>query len=118
MYSLTKDREVFSGVVAHVQAIVRGTALLPCDLTASAPNDSVVLVVWYKDEHTPIYRDLLNHSMWFSLQNHLNMQRHRAHPVKSSCIVPALRDSILSRILIMTTDDFADYARIGKAWFE
>ncbi|XP_065167952.1 nephrin isoform X2 [Atheta coriaria] len=43
------------GVVAHVQAIVRGTALLPCDLTPPAPNDSVVLVVWYKDEHTPIY---------------------------------------------------------------
>ncbi|XP_074027396.1 sidestep VI isoform X2 [Leptinotarsa decemlineata] len=43
------------GVVAHVQAIVRGTALLPCDLTASAPNDSVILVVWYQDEHTPIY---------------------------------------------------------------
>lgn len=47
---------VSGGVVAHVQAIVNGTALLPCDLTPSAPNDSVVLVVWYKDEHTPIYR--------------------------------------------------------------
>lgn len=44
------------GIVAYVQAIVNGTALLPCDLTPSAPNDSVVLVVWYKDEHTPIYR--------------------------------------------------------------
>lgn len=46
------------GSVAHVHAIVRGTALLPCDLTPPAPNDSVVLVVWYKDEHTPIYRYL------------------------------------------------------------
>ncbi|KRT85297.1 Immunoglobulin, partial [Oryctes borbonicus] len=43
------------GYVTHVQAIVRGTAQLPCDLTPPAPNDSVVLVVWYKDEHTPIY---------------------------------------------------------------
>ncbi|KAK9702914.1 Immunoglobulin V-set domain [Popillia japonica] len=43
------------GFVTHVQAIVRGTAQLPCDLTPPAPNDSVVLVVWYKDEHTPIY---------------------------------------------------------------
>lgn len=47
---------VSGGIVAHVQAIVRGTALLPCDLTASASNDTVVLVVWYKDEHSPIYR--------------------------------------------------------------
>lgn len=47
---------VSGGSVAHVHAIVRGTALLPCDLTPPAPNDSVVLVVWYKDEHTPIYR--------------------------------------------------------------
>lgn len=47
---------VSGGIIAHVQALVRGTALLPCDLSASAPNDSVVLVVWYKDEHTPIYR--------------------------------------------------------------
>lgn len=44
------------GLVAHVHAIVKGSALLPCDLTPPAPNDSVVLVVWYKDEHTPIYR--------------------------------------------------------------
>lgn len=42
--------------MAHVQAIVKGKALLPCDLSPSAPNDSVILVVWYKDEHSPIYR--------------------------------------------------------------
>ncbi|XP_022914013.2 nephrin isoform X1 [Onthophagus taurus] len=41
--------------VTHVQAIVGGTAELPCDLTPPAPNDSVLLVVWYKDEHLPIY---------------------------------------------------------------
>ncbi|CAH1987894.1 unnamed protein product [Acanthoscelides obtectus] len=45
-------------VVPHVyvQALVRGTALLPCDLTPSLKNDSILLVVWYKDDHTPIYR--------------------------------------------------------------
>lgn len=47
---------ISGGATAHVQAIVKGKALLPCDLTPPAPNDSVVLVVWYKDEHTPIYR--------------------------------------------------------------
>ncbi|XP_017787321.1 PREDICTED: synaptogenesis protein syg-2 isoform X2 [Nicrophorus vespilloides] len=43
------------GIVAHVQAIVKGTALLPCDLTPPTPNDSIVLIVWYKGKHTPIY---------------------------------------------------------------
>ncbi|KAF5301892.1 hypothetical protein FQA39_LY10547 [Lamprigera yunnana] len=43
------------GTTTHVQSIVKGKALLPCNLTPSAPNDSVVLVVWYKDEHSPIY---------------------------------------------------------------
>nr|CAI5835327.1 unnamed protein product [Callosobruchus analis] len=42
---------------AHVLALVRGTALLPCDLTPSLKNDSILLVVWYKDDHTPIYRN-------------------------------------------------------------
>lgn len=45
---------VSDGVMTQIQALTKGTALLPCDL--SAPNDTVVLVVWYKDEHTPIYR--------------------------------------------------------------
>lgn len=46
---------VVSGdVMFHVQAIIRNSAYLPCDL--DAPNDTVLLVVWYKDEHTPIYR--------------------------------------------------------------
>ncbi|XP_019764544.2 nephrin [Dendroctonus ponderosae] len=44
-----------TGTTLSAQALVGGTALLPCDLTTSARNDSVVLVVWYKDEHTPIY---------------------------------------------------------------
>ncbi|XP_050301674.1 nephrin isoform X2 [Anthonomus grandis grandis] len=42
-------------VSVSAQALVTGKASLPCDLTASAPNDSVVLVVWYKNEHTPIF---------------------------------------------------------------
>ncbi|KAL3285863.1 hypothetical protein HHI36_000384, partial [Cryptolaemus montrouzieri] len=41
--------------VTSVQAMVKGTALLPCDLSSPVPNDSVLLVVWYKNEHTPIY---------------------------------------------------------------
>ncbi|XP_057651793.1 nephrin-like isoform X2 [Diorhabda carinulata] len=49
------DPQTNRGVLAHVQALLKGTALLPCDLTPTAPNDTVLLVVWYKDEHTPIY---------------------------------------------------------------
>ncbi|XP_066142755.1 neural cell adhesion molecule 2-like isoform X1 [Euwallacea fornicatus] len=44
-----------TGATLSTLALVGGTALLPCDLTSSMPNDSVELVVWYKDEHTPIY---------------------------------------------------------------
>ncbi|EFA06209.2 nephrin isoform X1 [Tribolium castaneum] len=49
------DYQTNRGTVTHVQAIVKGNAQLPCDLLPPALNDSVVLVVWYKDEHTPIY---------------------------------------------------------------
>lgn len=42
--------------VTHVQAIVGGKALLPCDLSTRSANDTVIFVVWYKDENTPIYR--------------------------------------------------------------
>ncbi|XP_044729170.1 uncharacterized protein LOC123292521 [Chrysoperla carnea] len=47
------------GTVLHVQAVNKGTALLPCDLTPPTVNDSVVLIVWYKNEQTPIYRCIL-----------------------------------------------------------
>lgn len=40
----------------HVQAIIRNSAYLPCDL--EAPNDTVLLVVWYKGENNPIYRSV------------------------------------------------------------
>lgn len=40
--------------VAHVTALAGGEALLPCDL--SPANDSVALVLWYKDAlPTPVY---------------------------------------------------------------
>ncbi|XP_049786325.1 nephrin-like [Schistocerca cancellata] len=45
----------FSPLV-EVQAIVRGTALLPCDIEPPAPNDSVILAIWFKNEMTPFYR--------------------------------------------------------------
>jgi hypothetical protein len=39
-----------------VQAVAGGTALLPCDILPPLANDSVLLVIWYKNEMTPIYR--------------------------------------------------------------
>ncbi|XP_047116144.1 nectin-2-like [Schistocerca piceifrons] len=41
--------------LVEVQAIVRGTALLPCDIEPPAPNDSVILAIWFKNEMTPFY---------------------------------------------------------------
>ncbi|XP_077287176.1 kin of IRRE-like protein 1 [Arctopsyche grandis] len=38
----------------QVSAVAGGTAELPCDVSPRHPNDSVLLVVWYRDD-TPIY---------------------------------------------------------------
>lgn len=49
---------------AQISAISEGLAELPCDVNPRHSNDSVLLVVWYKDD-TPIYRyrTILTHSI-------------------------------------------------------
>lgn len=44
--------------VHTVQAVTKGTALLPCDIVPPLANDSVILVIWYKNEQVPIYRSV------------------------------------------------------------
>lgn len=46
----------FAGGTQELHALLKGQALLPCDITPEEPGDSVFLVVWYKDDLTPIYR--------------------------------------------------------------
>ncbi|XP_063232166.1 nephrin-like [Bacillus rossius redtenbacheri] len=48
-------RILAQGPAVTVQAVVSGTALLPCDISAPAANDSAILVIWYKNDMTPIY---------------------------------------------------------------
>ncbi|XP_048509194.1 synaptogenesis protein syg-2 isoform X2 [Athalia rosae] len=43
------------GPPLQARAVLRGTAVLPCDLTPPQDNDSAILVVWYKNDVTPIY---------------------------------------------------------------
>lgn len=43
------------GPIAEVKAVVKGTARLPCDIVPPVSNDSVFLVIWYKNDITPIY---------------------------------------------------------------
>ncbi|XP_049813795.1 nephrin-like [Schistocerca nitens] len=38
-----------------VEAVLGGTARLPCDISPPADNDSFTLVIWFKEEATPIY---------------------------------------------------------------
>lgn len=44
------------GPVVAVYAVVKGSASLPCDMTPPQGNDSVLLVVWYKNDTRPVYR--------------------------------------------------------------
>ncbi|XP_066594122.1 nephrin-like isoform X2 [Prorops nasuta] len=37
------------------RAVLQGTAELPCDMRPPQPNDSAILVIWYKNDITPIY---------------------------------------------------------------
>ncbi|XP_046751044.1 synaptogenesis protein syg-2-like [Diprion similis] len=43
------------GPPLQVRAVQHGTAVLPCDLKPPQENDSAILVVWYKNDITPIY---------------------------------------------------------------
>ncbi|KAK7862971.1 hypothetical protein R5R35_002031 [Gryllus longicercus] len=43
------------GPINEITSVVGGTALLPCDIVPPLPNDSVILVIWFKNEVTPIY---------------------------------------------------------------
>ncbi|XP_015588753.1 synaptogenesis protein syg-2 isoform X3 [Cephus cinctus] len=36
-------------------AVLQGNAVLPCDIRPPGPNDSAILVIWYKNDVTPIY---------------------------------------------------------------
>lgn len=45
-----------SGPPMQVLAVLDGTAVLPCDLKPPQDNDHAILVVWYKNDITPIYR--------------------------------------------------------------
>lgn len=44
------------GPAVTVMAVLNGTASLPCSIIPPTPSDSVILVVWYRNELKPIYR--------------------------------------------------------------
>lgn len=44
-----------AGQVVVVEAILEGTACLPCDVTPPVANDTFKLVIWFKDETKPVY---------------------------------------------------------------
>ncbi|XP_076653343.1 nephrin isoform X1 [Halictus rubicundus] len=43
------------GPAVTARAVIQGTAELPCDIKPPRDNDSAILVVWYKNDITPIY---------------------------------------------------------------
>lgn len=44
-----------TGSLTRVSAVVGGEAELPCDARPPQRNDSLLLVVWYRDDN-PVYR--------------------------------------------------------------
>lgn len=45
----------------QIFAVVHGTASLPCDISPPIPHDPtdmIILVVWYRNEKTAIYRQV------------------------------------------------------------
>ncbi|XP_049813792.1 uncharacterized protein LOC126260505 [Schistocerca nitens] len=53
--ALQARRNDAQGMEVRVQALVGEKALLPCDVTPPTANDTATLVIWFKDEITPIY---------------------------------------------------------------
>ncbi|CAH2092434.1 unnamed protein product [Euphydryas editha] len=47
-----------TGTVTRVSSVVGGEADLPCDSSPPQRNDSLLLVVWYRDDN-PVYRYVL-----------------------------------------------------------
>jgi hypothetical protein len=62
--SLIKPVFLFSVPVVEVQAVIKETANLPCDISipidsnsSRHPDDDVILVLWYREDlGRPIYR--------------------------------------------------------------
>ncbi|CAF4853924.1 unnamed protein product [Pieris macdunnoughi] len=48
-----------TGTVTRVSSVVGGEAELPCDSRPPQRNDSLLLVVWYRDDN-PVYRYVIN----------------------------------------------------------
>jgi hypothetical protein len=52
------DTTLFPGLAASITytAVIRGKVALPCDITPPTPDDTVALILWYKDDAlTPIF---------------------------------------------------------------
>ncbi|XP_023316784.1 nephrin isoform X1 [Trichogramma pretiosum] len=56
-FSSRPFRGVFpvAGPPQLARAVLQGTAELPCDVRPPGPNDTFILVVWYKQDVNPIY---------------------------------------------------------------
>lgn len=53
----TKDAQPEAGSAQVIYGTLRGQVVLDCNLQPSEPDDSVSLVLWYKDKSmVPIYR--------------------------------------------------------------
>ena len=52
---ITNHSSLFAASILYT-AVLRGKVALPCDVTAPTPDDSVALILWYKDDAlAPIY---------------------------------------------------------------
>ncbi|KAL1114811.1 hypothetical protein AAG570_007635 [Ranatra chinensis] len=51
-----KMQKTAIGPMVEVQAVTGDTAHLPCDIRPPVANDSVLLVIWYKNNERVIFR--------------------------------------------------------------
>ena len=57
---------LFAEIIGNIEGVAGDKISIPCNITATTPNDAVSLILWYKDDSTvPIYRYVISFSYFY-----------------------------------------------------